>query len=285
MEISGETRLVALLGDPVTHSLSPRMHNTAFSHLGLKYVYLAFRANEAELPAAVAALRALNAKGFNCTMPLKKAIVSLLDDMSPAARMTGSVNTVTIEDGRLIGHNTDGKGHIRDLRDHGVEVRGKRILIAGAGGAARGLCVQLALDGAAEIVIANRTLEKAQAIRDLIAANVPGCKVEAIELDEPRLGPRIAEADIFTNTTPLGMHPHEEGCVISSSAALRPSLVMTDLVYIPKKTVFLEFAEKAGCTAVNGTGMLLWQGAEAFRIWTGQEMPVSLVKQKVFPDT
>ena len=284
MEISGETRLIALLGDPVTHSLSPKMHNLAFAHLGLKYAYLAFRANEAELPAAVAALKALNAKGFNCTMPLKKAIMPLLDDMSPAARMTGSVNTVTIEEGRLIGHNTDGKGHIHDLRDHGVAVKGKRILIAGAGGAARGLCVQLALDGAAEIVIANRTLGKAAAIRDLIAANVPACKVEAIELDEGKLGPRIAEADIFTNTTPLGMHPHEEGCVISSPALLRPSLVVTDLVYIPRKTVFLEFAEEAGCKAINGTGMLLWQGAEAFRIWTGEDMPVGLVKEHVFPE-
>jgi shikimate dehydrogenase len=284
MEITGETRLIALLGDPVTHSLSPKMHNIAFAQLGLKYAYLAFRANEAELPAAVAALKSLNAKGFNCTMPLKKAIVPLLDDMSPAARMTGSVNTVTIEDGRLIGHNTDGKGHIHDLRDHGVEVRGKRILIAGAGGAARGLCVQLALDGAAEIVIANRSLEKSAALRDLIASNIPSCKVEAIELDERKLAARIADADIFTNTTPLGMHPHEEGCIISSPAALRPSLVMTDLVYIPRKTVFLEFAEEAGCKAINGTGMLLWQGAEAFRIWTGQDMPVGLVRRKVFPE-
>ncbi|MEI6385768.1 MAG: shikimate dehydrogenase [Spirochaetota bacterium] len=284
MEISGETRLIALLGDPVDHSLSPRMHNTAFAHLGLKYAYLAFRSNEAELPAAVAALKALDARGFNCTMPLKKAILPLLDDMSPAARMTGSVNTVAIEDGRLIGHNTDGKGYIHDLRDHGVEIRGKRILIVGAGGAARGLCVQLALDGAAEIVIANRSLEKAQSIRCLIASNIPTCKVEAIQLSERELAPRIALADIFTNTTALGMHPLEESCVISNSAMLRPSLVMTDLVYIPEKTIFLEFAEEAGCKVINGAGMLLWQGAEAFRIWTGKDMPVDLVKRTVFPD-
>lgn len=284
MEITGETRLVALLGDPVGHSLSPRMHNTAFAHLGLNYVYLAFRSNEAELPAAVAALRALNAKGFNCTMPLKKAILPFLDDMSPAARMIGSVNTVTIEDGRLIGHNTDGTGFIHDLHNHGVEVKGTRILIVGAGGAARGLCVQLALDGAAEIVIANRSLEKAQSIRRLIASHIPACKVEAIQLSQGELAPRIAEADIFTNTTALGMHPHEEACVIPDSSLLRPSLVMTDLIYIPGKTVFLKLAEEAGCTAINGSGMLLWQGAEAFRIWTGQDMPVELVRKKVFPD-
>jgi len=283
-EITGETRLVALLGDPVAHSLSPRMHNTAFAQLGLKFVYLAFRTTEAGLPAAVAALLALDAKGFNLTMPLKKTIVPMLDEMSPAARMTGSVNTVTIEEGKLIGHNTDGKGHIHDLRDHGVEVKGKRILIAGAGGAARGLCVQLALDGAAEIVIANRTLAKAEALRDLIAANIPACRVEAVGIDERQLGPRIAEADIFTNTTSLGMHPHEEGCVISSPASLRPSLVVTDLVYNPRKTVFLEFAEEAGCRTITGLGTLLWQGAEAFRIWTGEDMPVGVVKKRVFPD-
>ena len=285
MEISGETRLIALLGDPVTHSLSPRMHNTAFSHLGLKYVYLAFRSTEAGLPAAVAALKTLNAKGFNLTMPLKERIVPLLDDLSPAARMTGSVNTVTIEEGRLIGHNTDGKGFIHDLRDHGVDIRGKRVLIAGAGGAARGLCVQLALDGAAEIVIANRRVERAAEIRDLLAANVPNCRVEAVELDERSLAPRIADADIFTNCTCLRMHPHEEGCVISSPSHLRPSLVVADLVYLPRKTVFLEFAEEAGCKAINGTGTLLWQGAEAFRIWTGEDMPVGVVKKKVFPDS
>jgi shikimate dehydrogenase len=165
-----------------------------------------------------------------------------------------------------------------------VDIRGKRILIAGAGGAARGLCVQLALDGAAEIVIANRTVERAAEIRDLLAANVPNCRVEAVALDERGLGPRIADADIFTNCTCLGMHPHEEGCVISSPAHLRPSLVVTDLVYLPRKTVFLEFAEEAGCKAINGTGTLLWQGAEAFRIWTGEDMPVGTVKKKVFPD-
>jgi shikimate dehydrogenase len=286
--ISGETRLLALLGDPVRHSLSPRMHNTAFAELGLSYAYLAFRVGPAELAGAVAALKALDARGFNLTMPLKKLIVPLLDDLSPAARLTASVNTVAIEDGRLIGHNTDGKGHIRDLRDHGVAVRGRRFILAGAGGAAQGLAVQLALDGAAELVIANRSLERAEALRDLLHQHLPACRVEAIALSST--GPagfeaRLAEADILVNCTSLGMHPHEEGCIIASPAALRPGLVVADLVYLPRKTVLLEFAEEAGCQAIDGTGTLLWQGAEAFRIWTGQDMPVELVRKRVFPDT
>lgn len=284
MDITGETRLLGLLGDPVSHSLSPRMHNMAFAQLGLPYVYLAFKANESELPAAVAGMRALNAKGFNLTMPDKKAIIPLLDEVTPEARMIGSVNTVVNRDGKLVGYNTDGKGFVRDLLEHGVSIKGKRILMGGAGGAARAVAIQLALDGAAELVVINRTLEKAVEIRDVIARDISSCKVEALELNEDRLRAKLVGADIFINSTALGMHPNEDSCILSGPDLLRPSLVVADFIYNPRKTKLLRMAEQAGCTAINGLGMLLWQGAEAFNIWTGADMPVSLVKKTVFPD-
>lgn len=284
MDISGETRLLCLLGDPVSHSLSPKMHNAAFAYLGLNYAYLAFRSNEAELPSVVAGLRALNAKGFNVTMPNKKSIMALLDEVTPEARMIGSVNTVSNENGRLIGYNTDGKGFVRDLQENGVSIGGAKIVMAGAGGAARSVAIQLALDGAAEITILNRTVGKAIDICEVIGRNIPRCKVEASGLVESELIERISRADILINSTALGMHPDEEKSIISGPDFLRPSLIVADFIYKPRKTKLLQMAEQAGCKAINGLGMLLWQGAEAFKIWTGADMPVNIVKSTVFPD-
>lgn len=258
------------------------MHNAAFAALGLPYVYLAFRAGEAELGAAVAALRSLDAKGFNLTMPNKKAILPLLDEVSPEARMIGSVNTVVNREGRLIGYNTDGLGFVRSLQEEGISVAGKRVLMAGAGGSARSVAIQLALEGAAELVIVNRSLDKALGICEVVARNVPGCRALGLELDEGVLRERLGGADILINATALGMHPNEELCVISSPELLRPPLVVADFIYNPRATRLLRMAEEAGCTAINGLGMLLWQGAEAFRIWTGLDMPVGLVREAVF---
>ncbi len=282
MDITGTTRLLGLLGDPVAHSISPRMHNAAFAVLGLPYVYLAFKAGEAELGAAVAALRSLDALGFNLTMPLKKAILPLLDEVSPAALMIGSVNTVVNREGRLVGHNTDGLGFVRSLQEEGIAVAGKRILMAGAGGSARSVAIQLALEGAAELVIVNRSLEKALAICEVVERNVPGCHALGLELDEARLRDRLGEADIFINATALGMHPNVESSVLARADLLRPPLVVADFIYNPRKTRLLLMAEEAGCVAINGLGMLLWQGAEAFKIWTGVEMPVARVREAMF---
>lgn len=282
MEITGETRLLGLLGSPVSHSLSPRMHNAAFGRLGLDYVYLAFETTQESLSRVVAALRDMNVKGFNITMPLKKSVLPLLDGISPEARMIGCVNTVANEDGRLIGYNTDGLGYVRDLKEHGVSVRGARIALAGAGGAARSAAIQLALDGAAEIAVFNRTLEKAADIADAINKNIPGCRAEALCLEEGSLARRLEDADILVNATALGMRPHEDASVISSPGLLRRDLVVSDFIYEPSRTKLLRIAEEAGCRTLNGSGMLLYQGAEAFRIWTGMDMPVEYVRREVF---
>lgn len=282
MKITGETRLLGLLGSPVSHSLSPGMHNAAFSRLGLDYVYLAFDTTQESLPGVVAALRDMNVKGFNITMPLKKSVMPLLDEVSPEARMIGCVNTVANEGGRLIGYNTDGKGFVRDLKEHGVSVRGARIAMAGAGGAARSVAIQLALDGAAEVAVFNRTPEKAAEIAEAIRKNIPGCKAEAFFLEEGDLVRWLKDADILVNATALGMHPNEDGSVISGPELLRRDLVVSDFIYEPTKTKLLRIAEEAGCRTLNGSGMLLYQGAEAFRIWTGMDMPVEYVRREVF---
>ena len=282
MEISATTRLLGILGDPVSHSISPAMHNRAFAELGLPYVYLAFKANQAELVAAVAAMRSLDALGFNVTMPNKTSVLSLLDELSPEARIIGSVNTVVNRDGKLVGYNTDGLGFVRSLEEEGIAVVGKRILMAGAGGAARSVAIQLALDGAAQLVIINRSLEKAVEICDVVARNIPRCRIRSLELNDGNLRSSLAEADIFINATALGMHPNEELCIVSSADMLRPSLVVADFIYTPRTTALLRMAEAAGCTSINGLGMLLWQGAAAFRLWTGVDMPVESIRMALF---
>ena len=282
MDISGRTRLIGLLGYPISHSLSPKMHNSAFSYLGLEYAYLTFDTKEDNLEEVIRAMRALNVRGFNVTMPIKKNVLHLLDEVTPEAQMIGSVNTVLHENGKLIGYNTDGKGYVHDLMERGIEVKGKRFVLAGAGGAARSVAIQLAVDGASEIVIFNRTLEKAVEICNIIEKNIFTCKVEALELDENKLWEKLKTADVFINSTGLGMHPNEDQCVITNPGILHKDLIVTDLIYKPSKTKLLKMAEQAGCKAFNGLGMMIWQGAAAFKIWTGVDMPVDYIKNEVF---
>ena len=284
MDISGKTRLKGLLGHPISHSLSPKMHNSAFANLGLEYAYLTFDTKEDNLEDVVAAMRALNVKGFNVTMPNKKNILNLLDEVTPEAQMIGSINTVLNENGRLIGYNTDGKGYVRSLVEKGVSIEGKRIVMAGAGGAARSVAIQLAVDGAKEMVILNRSLEKAEDICNVIQKNISTCKTEALQLEENILKEKLKETDIFINSTALGMHPHEDKSVISNPDMLHHNLIVTDLIYKPSKTKLLQMAEQAGCKVINGLGMMIWQGAEAFKIWTGVDMPVDYIKSEVFPE-
>ncbi len=282
--ITGKTKLTGLLGYPVSHSLSPAMHNAAFAYLQLEYAYLAFEANEGNLDDIVKAMRALQARGFNVTMPNKKNILPLLDEVTPEARMIGAVNTVLHENGRLIGYNTDGRGYVHSLEEKGIAVAGKKILLAGAGGAGRAVAVQLAVDGAAQIVILNRTRGKAEAICDVIQKSIPACRVQPFGLDETTLKQQVKEADIFINATALGMHPHEDKSVIASPDMLPGNLIVSDLIYTPAKTKLLRIAEQAGCRTINGQGMIIWQGAESFKIWTGVDMPVDYIKGLMFPE-
>lgn len=282
LEITGKTQLICLLGSPVAHSVSPAMHNMAFSLLGLDYAYLAFDVNEAKLPEAVKALRLFNARGWNLTMPDKTKMCELVDELSPASRLMEAVNTVVNDQGVLKGYTTDGSGYMRMLREFDVDIIGRKLVLAGAGGAARAIAIQAALDGVGEIVIFNRSVDKAVRIADDINRHTD-CKSAAYSIaDTAQLSRELRDAALFTNATQIGMEPRPDASVIEDKALLHPDLVVSDIVYNPRKTKLLKMAEEQGCKTVGGLGMLLWQGADAFKLWTGREMPVYQVQDKYF---
>jgi len=285
--ISGHTKLFCLIGSPVGHSGSPAMYNYSFERTGIDAAYLAFDIPLEKLDAGVAALKALGVGGFNVTMPDKTAVTKLLDDISPAARLIGACNTVTVgPEGKLTGHNTDGIGFVRNLAEHGVSVKGQRMVLLGAGGAATAIAVQAALDGAAEIHIFNRKDEfypNAQLTVEKLTEAVPGCKASVQPLeDSDALAAAVKGCDILVNATKVGMKPLDGQSLIPVEL-LRKDLVVADTVYNPRETQLILDAQKAGCkAAVGGIGMLLWQGVEAFHLFTGKDMPAQEVLEKFF---
>lgn len=284
--ISGTTALYSLIGTPVGHSGSPAMYNYSFQKTGIDSAYLAFDISLEKVPDAIAAIKTLNIKGSNVTMPCKSEVVKYMDDLSPAARIVGAVNTIVNNNGKLTGNITDGVGFVRSLNENGVEVKGKNITIIGAGGAATAIQVQCALDGAKEISIFNIKddfYKRAEETIEKLKKEVPQCVVELYDLeDRQKLREKIASSNILVNATRVGMHPHEDESPIKDNSVFRKDLVVSDTVYNPKQTKFLKDAEAAGCKTVDGTGMLLWQGAEAFKLYTGLEMPAKEVKELYF---
>lgn len=284
--ISGHTGLLALIGSPVGHSGSPAMYNYSFERLGLDYVYVAFDIKVEEVADAIAAMRTFKMRGCNVTMPCKTEVVKYMDELSPAAQIIGAVNTIVNDNGRLTGHITDGEGFVHNLKDHGIDIKGKKITVAGGGGAATAIQVQCALDGAREISIFNikdaffeRTLKTAEKIR----AAVPSCVVNVYDIaDTARMTAEIASSDIFANATIVGMKPMENESVVKDTSAFRPGLVVADAVYNPEETRLLREAKDAGATCIGGKGMLLWQGVAAFKLYTGKDMPVEEVKERFF---
>ena len=286
--ITGHTRLTALLGSPVAHSISPLMHNEAFQLLDLDYTYLCFEVNEETLPAAVDGLKACGIRGFNLTMPNKNKIVELLDELSPAARLIGAVNTVVNDDGHLTGYNTDGVGYMQAVKDAGYDITGKTITIMGAGGAATAICAQAALDGVEKIHIfareTSRFWDRTQKLAENINSTLP-CKAVLHEnRDTAALAQAISESALLLNATSVGMAPNTEGTIIEDTSLYHPDLIVSDVIYNPRETRFLKEAREAGCRTFNGMYMLLYQGAEAFRLWTGKEMPVKEIKENFFAD-
>lgn len=286
--INGHTRLYCLIGSPVGHSGSPAMYNYTFERTGIDAAYLAFDIPLEKVEEGVAALKALHVSGFNITMPDKTAVAGLVDEVSPAARLIGACNTVTVDEaGRLTGHNTDGIGFVRNLHENGVEVKGKKLVVLGAGGAATAICVQAALDGASEIAIFNRGqgsfFPNGQRTVEKIAQAVPACKASITPLED---GAALAEAvkhcDILVNATKVGMKPLD-GETLIDPALFRGDLVVADTVYNPRETRMIREARAAGCkAAVGGIGMLLWQGVAAFKLFTGKDMPAQEVLEKFF---
>lgn len=282
--IDGRTGLIGLIATPISHSLSPAMHNLAFQKLGLNYAYLVFEVGNDKLTDVVRGMRVLNSRGFNISMPNKAKIIPLLDEITTTAQLVGAVNTVVNEDGKLIGYNTDGIGYVLGLREAGVDIRNKRITLLGAGGAATAVAIQAALDGAKEISIFNRDdsfFSKAVRNAEIINEHT-SCKARVDHLEDvDKLKEVIAGSDILTNATSVGMKPEGQS-LIQEISWLRSNLIVSDVIYYPRKTKLLEQAESVGCMAINGLGMMLWQGAKAFELWTGQQMPVEYVKERLF---
>ncbi|HQD40523.1 MAG TPA: shikimate dehydrogenase [Bacillota bacterium] len=271
-EITSKTSLVALFGDPVEHSISPQIQNQAFKTLQLPLVYLAFRVSKEELPQAVAGAWAMGFMGFNVTIPHKQAMLSLVDELAPSARILGAVNTVRREGKKLIGYNTDGEGFTRAMQEElGITPEGKRFLLLGAGGAARAVALTLAQQGAERIIVANRTVERAQSLAQDIAAI--GGDVTAISLEGL---PRWTEtAQVIINTSPMGMYPNVDQEPLLPEELIHQDHVVCDLIYNPRSTRLLVQAAKKGARTMDGLGMLLWQGALACEIWTGKLPPIA----------
>lgn len=288
MEVSGRTGLLGLIGTPVGHSGSPAMYNYSFELLDMDYKYLAFDIKLDEVANAISAIKTFKMKGANVTMPCKGAVCEYMDELSPAARIIGACNTIVNENGKLIGHITDGQGYVRNLKENGVDVKGKKITIMGAGGAATAIQVQCALDGAREISIFNKKddfFQRAEKTVEDIKKEVPNCIVNLYDLDDTeKLYAEISDSDILTNATIVGMKPYENDTNILDTNVFRKDLVVTDVVYNPIKTKMILEAEKAGCKVIGGKGMLLYQGVEAFKLFTGKEMPVKEVKAKYFAE-
>ena len=279
--ITGHTTLIGLLATPIKHSSSPMMHNAAFQHLGLDYAYLAFDLGTEKLEAAVNGLKAMDARGFNISMPHKIEIIKYLDKLTPASEIIGAVNTVINDNGVLTGTITDGSGYMRSIKEKGFDIIGKKMTIVGAGGAATAIEVQEALDGVKELSIFNRKDEfYDRAIETVNKINEKTeCKATLYDLnDREALRREIEDSAIFTNATGVGMKPLVGETYIEKDM-LRPELIVSDVVYVPTKTRLLEMAEEVGCPTVNGLGMMLFQGAEAFKLWTGKEMPIDVVKE------
>ncbi len=286
MNITGKTKLLGLIGTPVEHSKSPEMYNYCFDKFGLDYAYLAFDIPLEKTGEAVRALRTVGFRGANVTMPCKQEVLKYMDELTPAAKAIGAVNTIVNDNGVLTGYNTDGMGYTKNLERNGVAVKGKKIVLLGGGGAASAIAAQAALEGAAKISIFNlkdtfwSALEKTV---QRIADAVPECTFTLNDLaDKALLKQAIDEADILSNATRVGMAPNDDATLIEDTSWFRKELVVTDAVYAPPKTRFLREAEAAGCTVCSGLGMLLCQGAEAFRLYTGEQMPIDEIRELLY---
>ncbi|MEW6144950.1 MAG: shikimate dehydrogenase [Thermodesulfobacteriota bacterium] len=281
MEIKATTKIYGIFGHPVHHSLSPVMHNSAFSALGLDCVYVAFDVSPGEIDKAAQAVRILGINGVNITIPHKESIIPHLDKIAPDAELMGAVNTVKNNDGKLTGYNTDVGGFLRAVEeDLGIKPEGLSVLLAGAGGAARAVMSAFCLNGAERIYIANRTYDKGLKMANEFGKRFKKIKIEPVALDDVKaVRAKLAEADILVNSTSAGMEGRET--IDLPLDALKETAAVYDLVYKPKETPLVKEARRLGRRASGGLGMLLYQGALSFEIWTGRDAPVGVMRKAI----
>ena len=274
--ITGYTGLYGIVANPIKHSFSPMMHNTAFQALGIDDVYLAFEVNESQLSDFITSVRTLNIKGFNVSMPYKIKIMDYLDEITQEARLCHAVNTAKYENNRLIGHISDGKGFFMSCEEKGWFIQNQKIVVLGAGGAACAIIVEAALQGAKEIIVYNRSDKPF--IRELNEKlECPIVLKSLSHLDE--LKEDLKDTYLLIQTTNVGMAPNSEGCLIPDESYLPKQLKVADIIYNPKETKLLTMARKKGLEYMNGEGMILYQGAVSFEFWTKQKMPIKEVKK------
>lgn len=274
MNIKGSTNIVGLIGHPVEHSFSPPMHNAAFQKLGMDYAYVAFDVNPTDLSSAIEGAKSLNIKGFNVTIPHKIEVMQYLDELDEVAKLIGAVNTIDFKE--LKGYNTDGIGAVRAIEEV-TSIKDKKIIVAGAGGASRAISFYLAKFGASSITILNRNVDKAKNLSDDVLASDLIGDVNFASISE--IDNYLPDADILVDTTPLGMDPHVNDEPIATAENMHEDLVVFDAVYNPNETVLLKEAIKAGAKPVYGIKMLLYQGAESFKIWTGRDAPIDVMQE------
>lgn len=284
--ITGKTELLGLIAHPIRHSLSPRMHNLALAKLGLDYAYLAFEIDNARLQACIQGFRAMQVRGFNVSMPNKGKVIDYLDEVSDSVALIGACNTVVNEGGRLRGENTDGLGFIKALEREGVGYQGGKMTLLGTGGVATAIAVEAALQGIGSIDIFNRRdafFAKGEALAERISQHT-GIQVSLHDLaDGEDFRRSVAQSTLLANGTSVGFKGPTEGLSpLPDAGVLRPDLFVADAIYAPLKTRLLEQAEAAGCRYMNGIPMMIYQGAAAFALWTGREMPIDYIEEHLF---
>ena len=276
MNINGYTTLYGIVANPIKHSISPLMHNCSFEHLGINSVYMAFEIQKDDLKSFVQSVKTLDIKGFNVSMPFKKEIIQYLDDLSEEAKLCQAVNTVKNIDGKLIGHISDGEGFVLSCLNKGWNIRDKKFVVLGAGGASQSMIVSLIRHGASEVIVYNRSHK--DFIEELDKHSDTHIVLKNL-YDKESLKKDLRDAYMLINTTSLGMNKDDE-CIIDESYLIQ-NIKVYDIIYKPKETKLLTLAKNMNLQYCNGIDMLIYQGAISFKYWTGYNMPIDLVKNKI----
>lgn len=267
------TGVLGLVGYPLSHSISPLLHNHTIKEENLNYIYLPFPVEPEKFADALIGFRAINVRGLNLTIPYKEKVLPYLDRLDSLAARIGAVNTIVNDNGIFAGYNTDITGLARMIRDDGnFSIKDKKVLLIGAGGAARAAGISVLSEGAAKLYILNRTIDKGSKLVEEWKKFYPTVELKALPLDPLYYEPFIKEVDLLIDTTPVGMAPYSEVAPVISSEYLNKNMLVVDLVYNPRETSLLKAAKKAGAKCLNGMGMLIYQGIESFKLWTGYEI-------------
>ncbi len=276
MAISGKTRVCGVIGDPIEHTLSPAIHNAAFSYLNLDFVFLAFHVNASELEKAICGMRGLGIHGLNVTMPHKTRVIRYLDEVDSTVKFLGSANTLLNRNGKIEGFSTDGVGALKAIVENGVSLSGKKVLLLGAGGAAKAIAFAL-VQKVGKLVILNRSGEKAEVLAEKLR-RIFNPKVVGAALSYSEITENLRDSEVLINATSAGMKPNLNQSLVEPQW-LRSDLVVMDIVYNPVETKLAKDAKAVGAKVISGVEMLIYQGAASFEIWTDKSAPIEIMRK------